>query len=653
VNLLGIKETEKTKAVKQELDALCRKVIVNRNWKPFNDLKVTAYPGPSPLLLLAHIALNDWRIHLTAADTIHESIASVKAKENLEVEDYLWKMVNFTVVHEHSHYEHCPKTLELFRGIVEASYEVIEPRETSKRQIIEKCFQVHNMFSDTVLNTINSYTDADAELYREGMALDYLVHALAGKKFKAGKDKAFALFLNSNLHLCGIGEDYRQKLKKYGPWIFLGWERYRRKLIEVFTGDEALTDVVMYESIDKKASEDLVARMKDTSQWPEMAKKYTEIIYPFLRRKGQKKLQSSFTDPEPKSSEEENQEGGSGNDSKGEGSSNDSGKGGDKENEREKMFGRGKNKQKGKGGKDRELGFLGDLFDALTNMSHEQEYLKDYDKLDKLYTERAGRIAVVAEDEQGRPQHELNLSETEMSLDQFRSKDVLWSSTKIHTGQDGKKRFEFYRGDCPIVIPFDSSNDLGTVLDLAFIFDSSGSMEFLPYQGKGEYHLAVLTFYSILEDLKDKGLASFLNYNIINYSGAFSVENSTKTSGWCSYADIHNVKRALLSYQGNGTILDPKALADLRMNRRDNFICFMLTDGGFNYTDNQAHVIDEVSKMIATPGIYYCLFQIGPQTEFSTAVEKLGAPVHYVKSADDFMKMTVRFTDQMYQRVTV
>ena len=77
----------------------------------------------------------------------------------------------------------------------------------------------------------------------------------------------------------------------------------------------------------------------------------------------------------------------------------------------------------------------------------------------------------------------------------------------------------------------------------------------------------------------------------------------------------------------------------------------MLTDGGFNFQDNQESVVSEIENMVSTGGIYFCLFQIGPQTSFSNQLEERGVHVEYIKKAEDFMKKTIRFTKDLYRGV--
>src|SRR3989344_9625783 len=265
-------------------------------------------------------------------------------------------------------------------------------------------------------------------------------------------------------------------------------------------------------------------------------------------------------------------------------------------------------------------------------------YLFQYHRLDQLYRERAGHVRLIAESpDRELPKMELLIGSEEMPLSDFNPRTVDWSSTRI-----GPRGVQLYRKVPGFTLPIKDEDTPGGIPDLSFIVDSSSSMKFDPWEGTGEYHIAALTIYSLMRYLEEEALAPLLNFNMINFAGA------TVESGWQSYHDIERVKRTLFDYQCLGTYLDPNALRNLRLNRRDEFICFMLSDTGFNDPANTQDLLRQVDAMIAKRGIGFYLFQIGDHSEFSLGVEERGLPVQCIKDVQEFQDMTIAFTRELY-----
>jgi hypothetical protein len=170
-------------------------------------------------------------------------------------------------------------------------------------------------------------------------------------------------------------------------------------------------------------------------------------------------------------------------------------------------------------------------------------------------------------------------------------------------------------------------------------------MEFSPFKGDGggQYHYAVLAFYSILRDLEEKNLAQFLRYKAINFSW------STITSPWCEYMDIESVKKTLFDYQGAATVLDPNHLKELRESRYDECLVFMLSDTCFNSRLNQEEVFEEVKGMIQDPSLEFYLFQLNTDSEFSMRVRKEGGSVQVIKNGKDFLNQSMKMTEDRYE----
>lgn len=619
--------------LEQRIGTLCRKVIDDKGWKTFQDIQVKAVEQPFPMS--AFITLTDRRINVNVSEDLYKEINMLKDDEKIskDTDSIIEPLTYFGVVHEYGHHQYCPRTREDLQQILEGVFEAVHGREFDSERIRELCLDIQNMFSDTILNTINAHTDDNKEEYREGFDTFYILSANDCKRKRLGKtSKGFTLFLNSNELLCNTSLEISEKMKKYLPKFFPGFSRYRKKILNVFTGDKGLTKKVLERRMDEEDVEKLVNRFKDTSLWKQMAYDYSNIIYPFMKQLGQGEadsLDNSFSKDSPSSTgRRSSKKKPTPKDGKDKRSSSDK--------KCDKNCGIGKKKDP-----------IDDLLDKLKNphIPYTSPFLYQFARLDSLYRARAGKLALYAQEENSPSlQHEEKMSVEEMPLEEFETRDVDWASTRILKKNDGTKHVELYRQTTPLILPFESEEKPIGIPDLSFIFDSSGSMNFEPFEGegKGQYHFAVLAFYSILNYLEKEGLAPLLNYYSINFS------KTTYSSGWCSYSEINKVKSTLFDYQGGGTALEPAVLQDLRVNRRDNLISFMLSDTDFNFKENETQVIQEIDKILATGGIGFYLFQIGLPTTFSKAMEERNVPVQYVKSAEDFMNKAIRFSKDLY-----
>jgi len=189
----------------------------------------------------------------------------------------------------------------------------------------------------------------------------------------------------------------------------------------------------------------------------------------------------------------------------------------------------------------------------------------------------------------------------------------------------------------------------GGIPDISFIFDTSSSEGFNPLakdeKQKGSYDLACLGFYSIVKYLESIGLAPMMNFNVINFS------SFTKSSGWSPYSDLNRLKRLLFAHQNGATFLDPVAIRKLTSGRKDSFISFMLSDTGFNSEKNAEEIIKEID-LLSQSSSHFHLFQLGGlETKFSNQVKRLGAGVDLINSTEDFMNLSLKFTQNLYGEI--
>lgn len=705
---------EKTRSAStDQVELMCRRIIGERGWLPFNDLDIIEYERQKgEPVMQAAIRLDNRQIQIKVAKDIMPKLEQMIIGHDLKFTPGLLldNMTKFAMVHEHGHHIFCPRRDDFFKNILEGCADAIKGRETSSEKIVSMCFNLHNLFSDTVLNTINSHSDREKEEYRLGLNLFYqqlgflrqespklssLLLPYPKPTFHKRKlDKAMTLFINSNHILSAIDKENASKVSQYYPLLFLESARHSKKLVDIFTGDPALTRAVYDQDFSGTAASDLIDRLKEYSLWKEMAFQYTKIIYPYMRDE-YRALESSFT-KKYDDSKDQKKSSQSGNGPKRE--SNDPGNGqpqnapgnqpkqDKKENKGQQDKGQGQGQtpntpekdkkdssSSGKEDKNQSINptpgnmttakqsraerragnsAMKDLIKQLlegkiADPQVDSEFLKHYNRLDELYQSRAGRIKLLAEDANNEMTYDYRFGSTELPLSEFELRDIEWSSTRILGRNDGTQDIQFYKRDMPLTLDLRTSESASGILDLSFIFDSSGSMHFEPFsgEGKGNYHFAVLTFYSILKDLQERGLAPLINYNVINYA------SFTRDSGWQPYSQLEKVKRSMLDYQKGTTILDPEALKKLRTTRKDNFISFMLTDGGFVEPENEAAVVSEVGEIKKIGNIGFYLFQMGGRSSFSEKLERMDVPVHYIRSAEDFMENTIKFTSDLYGRL--
>lgn len=646
---------EKSLEMQIKLDGFAKDVLRKKEWTAFDDIAVKVID--QPYAYFAYIPFKDRQLNLGFPKQLYEAVDVMKRKERLSKsrDEILYALIEMLVTHEHGHHILCPRDVEMFQELLKGSFEVISKKETRFEKIKRKCLYIQNLFSDTIIDTVNSNIGESKDAYREGEGLGSLLHYTYERNFGKSKgilsafaktDKAHALFGETKGILCNINPDYTKKIRKVYP-IFPKLKDYTKKVIDIFTGDEELTDAVINKKMTEENVYELTERMKDRSLWKDMCKEYTKIIYPllslmqknrnnsFTREKGQGEQQAPDTQEEPQKKKPKQKK-------------NKKAKNGDKKknNPKGKEEGKKDNKEKDKcrGGGTEE--FFNELLrDEEGHDPYSSEYLKDFYTLDNLYKQRAGKIRLFAqEEERESPEYEIKSPLEEMSFEEFRARNVEWSATRIFT-KNGKKNIQLYKREREIEARIEDIMNAGGLPDLSWIYDSSFSMEFEPYGGYGEYHLAVLTFYSMLKYLETESLARMINYNLINFS------DITLGSDWQRYEDIKKVKRILFDHQNGGTYLAPEALKSLREQRKDNFITFMLTDCGFNFKRNMDELLKEVDDMQSTGGIGLFLYNLGAPNYFSKEMENRGVFVRYINDVNDFMNDCLMFTKKLYGAV--
>jgi hypothetical protein len=655
--------------IKQLIEGYVRPILENKGLQNFSDIDISTHEDP--MAFGAAISVENRQIHITVHDKLEELVTSTIRENQLDItEDRFHKRTfNFLVTHEWGHHHYCPRTKENFEAMLEAVYTEIAGEEFREEEIVQTCLYIHNLFSDTTLNTINAYED---EGYKEGFDFAYLLMGHGTKKlmkmpFGFGKrgDKAFTLFWNSGHFLLQSGPEHHKQMAKYLKRAFPGYPRYLRRTLDIFTGNSETTKLLLSRSLDQEHQAQMLERIQDETLWPVMIKEYARIIYPLIsqrtravdsqyargksvsnQKRYQKKCrrsQGSRSSEKPKPEEGKGADQGSRANQKENGEKRGSGSRTEKD-KKEGEDGDGKNPSPSKFNDVKEL--IRRLMEGdYQYIPHSAKYASQFRHWDRLYKDRAGMLRLIAQEEDPmQEQYDLHLADENMPLEEFTQNQVKWSKTRVIETPGGKDVM-LQRGSCPIHLPFQHEARSGSIPDLGFIFDSSFSMGFNPEKGEGEYHLAMLAFYSVLNYLEDIGMAPFLNYLGINFSF------TTYCSGWKPYYELDEVKRTLFDYQKGGTFLAPEALRDLRLKRQDNALVFMLSDTALNSPANEQEVIREFETMLKEGGIGLYMFVLGGPTTMSKRCQELGASINYIQGVEDFMNATMVVSKELYGEI--
>ncbi len=262
--------------------------------------------------------------------------------------------------------------------------------------------------------------------------------------------------------------------------------------------------------------------------------------------------------------------------------------------------------------------------------------IADFGRLDQLYTERAGKLLLEDEEPAG-PNLEMLAGSEETGLGDPAGLRLPPSILLQKT--DGSMYIVLRKRVFPVPLDTPVVPDLGGLPDLCFVYDSSGSMDFNPEAGQGKYHIAMLTFYSILHGLQEKGVAPLLRYNGINFS------NVTFSSGWQPYSRIDEVKRALFSYQGGGTTIAVKELTELREQRKDRYIILLFSDMAISNADE---LVRELIETSSTRAATVLVFKLDGEDLSTEKLRQAGIEVFYPRDAQDFMNSSIRIIKDTY-----
>lgn len=627
-----------------QFERICDQILEEKRWRRFQDLRIIFTPKGFPVR--AHLALNDRRIQLTVSRRFEPLVQSMIQKHQLGVdtESACEAIVYHLLVHEYNHHHYCPQSVFLFEQIINGIRRVVEKKEIRESNIRRVCLEIHNMFSDTVINAIESQSD-QSKRYRLGQDLAQLLVLFyrSQTKWSGKSDKAMRLFLESNMLLSATSDEIYEQVRHYLPKFLWNQERIVRDIIELFLQEPALVERTLTKDLLDCDATEIVKRLCDYKQWPVQAEDYARIIYPYLKQ-SHEWLENAFAEYEAEPAAlSKIREARFGNSRGRKGEAGTTAQAGNGDLAPGKAAGqplassykRQFRSDPAVGTKEKPTPESNNSATPLKGAGTSDLKKHDYESLNRFYEERAGNIRLEGELVDQSLEVLTGIEETDLSnLSKLRL-----SSSFVLTRPDGSLYLSLKKRSFPLTIDSRGSESVSGLPDLCFVFDSSGSMAFSPAAEQGEYHIALLAFYSILHELEAKGLASLLRFNALNFS------DTTFASGWRPYYEIEAVKRVLLQHQNGGTKIDVGKLAAIRHERKDSYLLFLLSDLDIS---NVSELEAELIKTHQSKAAHVSIFKLGGENLLSARLEEAGMNIFYIRTAADFMKGSITIARTVY-----
>ena len=627
------------------IERICDQIIEEKSWRGFKDRRINVTPGGFPVR--AHLSLSDRRIQLTVSRRFEPLVQSMIQKHKLRVdtESACEAIVYHLLVHEFNHHHYCPHSVFLFEQILNGIRRVVEKKEIRESKIRQVCLEIHNMFSDTVINAIESQSD-QSKRYRLGQDLAQLLVLFyrSQTKWSGKSDKAMRLFLESNMLLSSTSDEIYEQARHYLPKFFWHHERVLRDIIELFLQEPGLVERTLTKDLLDCDSTEIVNRLLDYKQWPQQAEDYARIIHPYLKQ-SHEWLENAFAEyaAEPAALSKIREarlsnvsrgrkgdagtmaQAGNGDPAPGESVAQPS------DSSYQKQF----RPKPAIGTKEKQTHPINHSATPHREAGTSNLKKHDYQSLNRFYEERAGNIKLEGEFVDQSLEILTGIEETDLSnLSKLRL-----SSSFVLKRPDGSLYMSLKKRSFPLTIDSRGGETVSGLPDLCFVFDSSGSMQFEPSAEQGEYHIALLAFYSILHELEAKGLASLLRFNALNFS------DTTFASGWRPYYEIEAVKKVLLQHQGGGTKIDVGKLSAIRHERKDNYLLFLLSDLEIS---NVSALEAELIKTHQSKAANVLIFKLGGKNLLSARLEEAGINIFYIRTAADFMNGSITIARSVY-----
>ena len=177
--------------------------------------------------------------------------------------------------------------------------------------------------------------------------------------------------------------------------------------------------------------------------------------------------------------------------------------------------------------------------------------------------------------------------------------------------------------------------------DMLIVIDSSGSMTWSMKSRtiSGSYHTALVAAFAAMDFAFRRGC----RVSAINFS------DGTQTSDWSN--ERAPVERALLAYQGGGTVAPTQKIIDACAKAEAKVITLLITDAE---VANWKQMVDTIKRLSKQEHKLF-MFHIGAGKSKRTAkmreaLVKAGASVYPIKSVKDLPGLVVREVRSVYQK---
>lgn len=208
---------------------------------------------------------------------------------------------------------------------------------------------------------------------------------------------------------------------------------------------------------------------------------------------------------------------------------------------------------------------------------------------------------------------------------------LAWGQTFCCPTDTGAAELQLFYSEHTVKIPESPKPDPGYLPDISFWIDSSGSMEFAPLTGEGEYDILIRAIFGVFKWLNEKGYAPYINYSVLNFS------DETLSSGWQSWQDRDKIDKVLFNYSGLGTSLDLIKARELIFSTDRFFIVIMITDG---HIENHEELKDLIIKFNRKK-YKHVLIQINASTVFADNLRASGITVYDIESHHDLIDLVI------------
>lgn len=556
---------------------------------------------------------------------IEASLSSMLSRHKAigSVEDLMYTVV----VHENGHWKVCPFDIEFLEevlaGVSKGLYEGGIPK---KKMSPGRVWAKANDVMDIIVNIALSFEDRNKEKWKRGRGVKYLIEAVQelevfGVKLAANNyPKDYGIFVDTQMRM------YNPDFRWLAPQFTLDYQKIEgviEEAIAIFS-DKTIAKKSMKGPLDVFDLERITEYVKDYSNWYEIGRQYAKLTAPY-------QAEQNFESSEGKG-EGEGEEGKEGEEAEG------------NDGPQKKKDSKGKKKDK----KDKDNSKKDKKGDRLENPFHqvdpdiikkimqvsiqkgrddlEMSYASEFQIYKEKLEARAKDIIIDYKKGEEGEMRMLTIShlsnekvEKPASMNKFR-----WSKTKcITTPEDDE--WWLYKQILPLQVEGEFNEGVGSLIDILFIVDKSGSMDNTQSCGKSNYELVEEAIAACIKYLKNEKKAYYQRFGLL----LFGERDKNIFTKWQSYYELDNFYKVLYEHHkpnDGETILNPNALKIAANEAKDQFLMMMVTDGQLHNTDQ---AVDAIGKIVGT-GNFFTLLQIGGESDFSKKTKKYG------KVFDDF-----------------